>query len=183
MTMFSPSAEETEKDAFAAMSGDAFRELAREKLFVPANEPVGDFTFNPELRELILAQPMKEAAVLIPIVKRADELTVLLTKRTAALNSHSGQVAFAGGKIDPEDAGRAVNRDVLVPRKAGRFAFGRLIDRQGSLGDALHAGDPVAQPLAVRSGDDDPGPALDASEPGQGADAVADRVDVAAQHG
>ena len=34
-------------------------------------------------------------------------------------------------EIALEDAGRAVNRDVLVPRKAGRFAFGRLIDRQG----------------------------------------------------
>ena len=35
-------------------------------------------------------------------------------------------------QIDPSDAGRAVNRDVLVPKKGGRFAFGRLIDRQGS---------------------------------------------------
>jgi len=35
-------------------------------------------------------------------------------------------------EIDPADAGRAVNRDVLVPRKGGRFAFGRLIDRQGN---------------------------------------------------
>ncbi len=34
-------------------------------------------------------------------------------------------------EIAPEDAQRAVNRDVLVPRKGGRFAFGRLIDRQG----------------------------------------------------
>ena len=34
-------------------------------------------------------------------------------------------------QLAPEQAGRAVNRDVLVPRKAGRFAFGRLIDRQG----------------------------------------------------
>lgn len=34
-------------------------------------------------------------------------------------------------EIAPGDASRAVNRDVLVPRKAGRFAFGRLIDRQG----------------------------------------------------
>ena len=33
-------------------------------------------------------------------------------------------------QIAPEDAGRAINRDVLVPRKGGRFAFGRLIDRQ-----------------------------------------------------
>ena len=34
-------------------------------------------------------------------------------------------------ELGPEDTARAVNRDVLVPRKAGRFAFGRLIDRQG----------------------------------------------------
>lgn len=34
-------------------------------------------------------------------------------------------------EIAPEDAGRAVNRDVLVPKKGGRFAFGRLIDRSG----------------------------------------------------
>ena len=43
-------------------------------------------------------------------------------------------------QIDPEDAGRAVNRDVLVPRKAGRFSFGRLIDRQGSLVGILPPG-------------------------------------------
>jgi transcriptional regulator with XRE-family HTH domain len=32
----------------------------------------------------------------------------------------------------PEDAGAMVNRDVLAPRSGGRFAFGRLIDRQGT---------------------------------------------------
>lgn len=36
-------------------------------------------------------------------------------------------------QLDPEDAPRAINRDVLVPRAGGRFAFGRLIDRQGAL--------------------------------------------------
>lgn len=34
-------------------------------------------------------------------------------------------------QLAPEEASRAINRDVLVPRKGGRFAFGRLIDRQG----------------------------------------------------
>jgi len=33
-----------------------------------------------------------------------DELMVLLTHRTAHLSSHSGQVAFPGGKADPGDA-------------------------------------------------------------------------------
>jgi transcriptional regulator with XRE-family HTH domain len=31
--------------------------------------------------------------------------------------------------LAPENYGRALNRDILVPRPAGRFVFGRLIDR------------------------------------------------------
>lgn len=36
-------------------------------------------------------------------------------------------------QVQPDEAGRAINRDVLVPRPGGRFCFGRLIDRQGTL--------------------------------------------------
>lgn len=43
-------------------------------------------------------------------------------------------------QIAPEDAGHAINRDVLIPRKAGRFAFGRLIDRQGARFGVLPTG-------------------------------------------
>jgi 8-oxo-dGTP pyrophosphatase MutT (NUDIX family) len=43
------------------------------------------------------------AAVLVPIVLR-DQPTVLLTQRTAHLSSHSGQIAFPGGKSDADDA-------------------------------------------------------------------------------
>ncbi|MGN6497862.1 MAG: helix-turn-helix domain-containing protein [Tsuneonella sp.] len=43
-------------------------------------------------------------------------------------------------QLAPEDAGRAINRDVLVPRKGGRFAFGRLIDQKGKLVGVLPAG-------------------------------------------
>lgn len=42
------------------------------------------------------------ASVLIALVMR-DRLTVLLTQRTQHLSSHSGQIAFPGGKADPED--------------------------------------------------------------------------------
>lgn len=42
------------------------------------------------------------AAVLVPIVRQARP-TVLLTQRTAHLSSHAGQVAFPGGRTDPED--------------------------------------------------------------------------------
>ena len=43
-------------------------------------------------------------------------------------------------QITPDSAARAINRDVLVPRKGGRFAFGRLIDRQGKLVGLLPPG-------------------------------------------
>ena len=33
-------------------------------------------------------------------------------------------------QLSPEDAPKMINRDVLAPRSGGRFAFGRLIDRQ-----------------------------------------------------
>ena len=44
------------------------------------------------------------ASVLVPLVMRDSGLTVLLTERTTHLSNHSGQVAFPGGKVDPEDA-------------------------------------------------------------------------------
>jgi 8-oxo-dGTP pyrophosphatase MutT (NUDIX family) len=43
-----------------------------------------------------------QASVLVPIVMR-ERPTVLLTERTAHLSTHSGQVAFPGGKRDRTD--------------------------------------------------------------------------------
>jgi 8-oxo-dGTP pyrophosphatase MutT (NUDIX family) len=43
------------------------------------------------------------ASVLVPLVMRDHGLTVLLTERTTHLSSHSGQIAFPGGKADPQD--------------------------------------------------------------------------------
>ena len=43
------------------------------------------------------------AAVLVPLVKREPELTVLLTLRTSHLQAHAGQVAFPGGRIEASD--------------------------------------------------------------------------------
>lgn len=41
---------------------------------------------------------------------------------------------------DPSATARAMNRDCLVPRPGGRFAFGRLIDRRGPLVGLLPPG-------------------------------------------
>ena len=46
------------------------------------------------------------AAVLVPIVQR-ERPTVLLTERTVHMTTHSGQVAFPGGKRDPTDVDSA----------------------------------------------------------------------------
>jgi 8-oxo-dGTP pyrophosphatase MutT (NUDIX family) len=45
------------------------------------------------------------AAVLVPLVERPDELTVLLTQRASQLKNHAGQISFPGGRIEPEDTG------------------------------------------------------------------------------
>ncbi|MCX9158375.1 CoA pyrophosphatase [Niveibacterium sp. 24ML] len=43
------------------------------------------------------------AAVLVPLVVRPHGLQVLLTKRTAHLNHHPGQISFPGGRIEADD--------------------------------------------------------------------------------
>lgn len=46
---------------------------------------------------------LKDAAVLIPIVDRGNEASIILTQRTHHLPSHAGQIAFPGGKVDEHD--------------------------------------------------------------------------------
>lgn len=61
--------------------------------------------WEPELwseRRFTDRQPA-QAAVLVPVVMR-DRPTILLTERTAHLSTHSGQVAFPGGRQDDTDA-------------------------------------------------------------------------------
>ena len=50
---------------------------------------------------------LRAAAVLVPVIVRADAASVLLTLRTATLRDHSGQIALPGGKIDANDASPA----------------------------------------------------------------------------
>ena len=43
------------------------------------------------------------AAVLVPLVMRDGGLQVLLTRRTAHLRAHAGQISFPGGKLEFDD--------------------------------------------------------------------------------
>jgi 8-oxo-dGTP pyrophosphatase MutT (NUDIX family) len=63
----------------------------------------GDRGTDRMLEIIAREQPVRPAAVLIPVVDHAEP-TVLLTQRAAHLNDHAGQISFPGGKIDPTDA-------------------------------------------------------------------------------
>ena len=53
------------------------------------------------------AVPPTPAAVLVGLVERGGRMNVLLTRRADDLRTHSGQIAFPGGKIDAADDGPA----------------------------------------------------------------------------
>lgn len=91
----------------------------RAAIAAPGAGPLrGDWDFvDGTQREGLTLTP---AAVLIPIVERAEP-TVMLTRRTDTLRRHAGQVAFPGGRADPEDAGpvetalREAHEEVALP--------------------------------------------------------------------
>src|SRR6516162_1177331 len=94
----------------ATVSSHDFFMRARERLSldVPAalNDHTakatrGDLDLDPDLWQRAGVQATRPAAVLVPVIDR-PEPQVLLTLRTE-LRSHPGQIAFPGGKIDPQD--------------------------------------------------------------------------------
>lgn len=68
-------------------------------------------------------QPVTLAAVLVAIVERSDP-TVILTLRPDTLRQHAGQIAFPGGRLDPDDDGpvdaalREAEEEIALPRQA-----------------------------------------------------------------
>lgn len=79
--------------------------IANESLQSANDRPRGDHDLNPEMYEA--ADKLTAAAVLVPIVARPEGATILLTKRTAHLHDHAGQISFPGGRVDPGDDGPA----------------------------------------------------------------------------
>lgn len=54
--------------------------------------------------EMLPPRPWKPAAVLVPVVIRQPEPTILLTERSGELLDHAGQVSFPGGSREAQDA-------------------------------------------------------------------------------
>lgn len=67
----------------------------------------GDYILNPMARDTLRSQNLRDAAVLIAIIDHGNAPTMVLTKRSANLRKHTGQIAFPGGAIDPTDADAA----------------------------------------------------------------------------
>jgi 8-oxo-dGTP pyrophosphatase MutT (NUDIX family) len=96
----------------AAVTSGEFFDRARARLrfevppglidpnIIPAS---GDGGTDRMLQIIAREQPIRPAAVLIPVVDHPQP-TVLLTQRAAHLNDHAGQISFPGGKIDATDA-------------------------------------------------------------------------------
>jgi transcriptional regulator with XRE-family HTH domain len=69
--------------------------------------------------------PRKAAIVLPP---RVLEPQVAVTVSSSVGNYRAGDEIWCD-VLSPENFAQAMNRDVLIPRAAGRFFFGRLINR------------------------------------------------------
>jgi len=89
---------------FAARAGRGLHpEVPREGHDLTLRAARGDDDLNPGATMADQAGGVTRAAVLVPIVKREPEASMLLTQRHAGLSSHAGQVAFPGGKFDRDD--------------------------------------------------------------------------------
>ena len=84
----------------------------------PGSERWPDF-----VRERI-AETLRPAGVLIPVMERDAGLSVLLTQRSAELKHHAGQVSFPGGRMEEHDrdivhaALRETHEEVGIPPAA-----------------------------------------------------------------
>jgi 8-oxo-dGTP pyrophosphatase MutT (NUDIX family) len=69
----------------------------------PRADMKGDHALNPATWGMLPSARPRNAAVLVPVIDHESGPSVLLTERASGLRNHSGQIAFPGGRMDPED--------------------------------------------------------------------------------
>lgn len=75
--------------------------VAAEALDLSVAPKHGDHVLNEaSMQAHSVATNARLAAVLVPLVARESEATVLMTTRSSELRQHSGQIAFPGGKVE-----------------------------------------------------------------------------------
>lgn len=73
----------------------------------------------------------KRAAVVVPPKVQPGQVAVSVF---ASVGDYRAGDELWCEMLNPDAFGRALNRDILVPRPAGRFLFGRLIGREAAAG-------------------------------------------------
>jgi 8-oxo-dGTP pyrophosphatase MutT (NUDIX family) len=84
------------------MTGEELRSRLDRALGLTGH-PSSDFDLNKNV-QLPPGRVLRPAGVLVPIIDRGYGAHVVLTMRSSALKHHPGQIAFPGGKVDPDDA-------------------------------------------------------------------------------
>ena len=74
------------------------------------------------------ASAPRKSQIALPPRPEAKQVALLVTGSIG--DYRSGDEIWCD-RLEPGEFGRALNRDVLVPRSGGRFQFGRLLDRDG----------------------------------------------------
>lgn len=93
--------------AFAEVRGEAIaaeelRPVAMRQRF--AAPPPWTPELRADVRLFYPDRPPRVASVLIPVVVSGEQVSVLLTQRTAHLYDHAGQISFPGGRVEKRDA-------------------------------------------------------------------------------
>jgi len=73
------------------------------------------------------ANAPRRTSIVIPPHPKADDIAVTIA---ASIGDYRAGDEVWCETLQPEEFGRALNRDVLVPRPVGRFVFGRLLGRE-----------------------------------------------------
>jgi 8-oxo-dGTP pyrophosphatase MutT (NUDIX family) len=113
-------------------SAEVFRTRAALERGPYADADYGDHSWNPHSEPMHDGQ-LRDAAVLVPIVDRGPDATMLLTKRTEKMRSHAGQIAFPGGRVDatdpsPEDAALRETEEEVGLDRSFVEVIGRMPD-------------------------------------------------------
>ncbi len=113
-----------------------YQDFTEEEIALRLAQAAGEKYFpDPSLRVAFppgyFSAPTRPAAVLVPFIRFQDEWHVLFTRRTDTLPEHPGQVAFPGGRADPEDSSpeftalREAREEIGLPEENVRI-LGRL---------------------------------------------------------
>jgi len=101
-----------------------------------------DLVDHPDRTDLDVVATVGEQGAVAPrrsmhAVTPAPTPNQVALKVTAGLGDYRSGDEIWCDRLEPDEFGRALNRDVLVPRPAGRFLFGRLIGREPASPDSV----------------------------------------------